>query len=164
MTDTARYMPGPEEAEDDARRLLLMVHELHRMGYQRLRIVPGMSPSGCHWRCTVVLAAAPEERVARYSTGEGRAYFGWEDAEADGPAELAEKFVERIPAQAARGHGPDEAYVRWYVDMLKQTAPLGLPITFADWDLPAGVVSTIGCKSDVVLPLPPAFVEAGRHG
>jgi hypothetical protein len=33
--------------------VLLMVHELHKLGYQRLWFVPGMSPSGMHWRCSV---------------------------------------------------------------------------------------------------------------
>src|SRR5438445_11614927 len=36
------------------RLLLLMVAELHRRGYQQLRIAPYMSPSGMHWRCRFV--------------------------------------------------------------------------------------------------------------
>ena len=36
-----------------SQRVLLMVHELHKLSYQRLRIAPGMSPSGMHWRCSV---------------------------------------------------------------------------------------------------------------
>jgi hypothetical protein len=34
-----------------ALRVLRMVHELHKRGRQRLRIVPTMAPSGLHWRC-----------------------------------------------------------------------------------------------------------------
>jgi hypothetical protein len=30
-----------------------MVREFHRAGYERLRIAPAMSPSGCHWRCAI---------------------------------------------------------------------------------------------------------------
>jgi hypothetical protein len=30
-----------------------MVHELHKAGYQLLRISPGLSPSGIHWRCPI---------------------------------------------------------------------------------------------------------------
>lgn len=36
-----------------AQRVLLMVHELHKLGYQLLRIVPGESPSGAYWRCSI---------------------------------------------------------------------------------------------------------------
>jgi hypothetical protein len=39
------------------RKALLMVGELHVRGYQRLRIAPGMSASGCYWRCSVTPAA-----------------------------------------------------------------------------------------------------------
>lgn len=28
----------------------MMLHELHKRGYQQLRILPGMSPNGCCWR------------------------------------------------------------------------------------------------------------------
>jgi hypothetical protein len=30
-----------------------MVHELHKAGYQRIRILPYLSPSGAYWRCTI---------------------------------------------------------------------------------------------------------------
>ena len=38
------------------RRLLLMLRELHRMGYERLRAVTGLSHSGCHWRLLITPA------------------------------------------------------------------------------------------------------------
>jgi hypothetical protein len=38
------------------RRLLLMLRELHRRGYERLRAVTGLSPSGCHWRLWITPA------------------------------------------------------------------------------------------------------------
>ena len=46
---------GPAVGEGDPgipmpRRLLLMLRVLHEMGYERLRAVTGMSPSGCSWR------------------------------------------------------------------------------------------------------------------
>ncbi|KXV06423.1 hypothetical protein CR51_11930 [Caballeronia megalochromosomata] len=37
-------------------RLLAAVHELHKAGYQRLRISAGMAPSGMHWRCYLTSA------------------------------------------------------------------------------------------------------------
>jgi hypothetical protein len=30
-----------------------MVGELHELGFQRLRVSPGMAPTGMHWRCTI---------------------------------------------------------------------------------------------------------------
>jgi hypothetical protein len=34
-----------------------MVGELHRRGFQRIRISPAMSPSGLHWRCLIAAIA-----------------------------------------------------------------------------------------------------------
>ena len=41
-------------------RVIAMVHELHKAGYQRIRIVPGISGSGMHWRCSVTFGAMVE--------------------------------------------------------------------------------------------------------
>jgi hypothetical protein len=94
----ARHGAPPPEAH--GRRVLLMVRELHRLGYERLRIAPGLSASGGAWRCDVVPAAETcrEKRrphatgtvgAAHYSTGMGATYFGWADAERDLAAQLA---------------------------------------------------------------------------
>lgn len=42
-----------EAQQRRALRVLRIVHELHKQGYQLLRIAPGMSASGCHWRCAI---------------------------------------------------------------------------------------------------------------
>ena len=34
-------------------RVLAIVGELHKRGYQRLRVMPFMSPSGAYWRCWI---------------------------------------------------------------------------------------------------------------
>ncbi len=137
----ARHGAPPPEAH--GRRVLLMVCALHQLGYERLRIVPGLAPSGGAWRCDVVPAAetcrengalTPPGPVgaSHYSTGMGTAYFGWADAAGDSPAQLAAKFVERFPAFAAAGFGEDPAYGAWFAEMVRVTAPMGLP--YAYWD------------------------------
>ena len=108
------------------RLLLLMVAELHRLGYQRLRIAPGMAPSGMHWRCGFASAAQFSVRhgaliagsgpAARYSSGQARAYFDWPDAAGDTPEQLAHKFVERFPEIATQSQGADTACADWELD------------------------------------------------
>lgn len=84
----------PDPAVHRAQRVLLMVHELHKLGYQKLRIAPGMSPSGCSWRCSIThvgnilpshgaMLSNWDEDVAPYTSGQQNAYFGWEDAAQD---------------------------------------------------------------------------------
>src|SRR3954468_22584387 len=99
------------------RKVLRMLAELHVRGFQRLRIAPGMSGSGCHWRCSITPATNISCRhgarmrswdllAAHYTTGQERKYFGWEDASHVTPSRLAELFVERFPAIAEAGRGP----------------------------------------------------------
>jgi hypothetical protein len=145
--------------------LLLMVAELHRLGYQRLRIVPGMAPSGVHWRCTFASAAHFSARhgamiagagpVARYSTGQARAYFDWPDAADDTPEQLAHKFLTRFPEIAAQSQGADLAYAEWYAEMLRLSEPDGAPIAYADWELDPNVLEIGGEVARGSVPLPP---------
>ncbi len=145
----------------DGRRLLMLVAEMHRRGYERLRVIVGMAPSGMYWRCSLYAAGAANYSggLPPYSTSSGLKIFGWADADADDPSALAAKFLEHFPELAARAHGSDPAYVAWFAAMLRQTDPDLLPITFADWELPPDLVSTIGSNRRRVLPLPPPYVE-----
>lgn len=124
-------VPSPAAS---GRRLLLMVRELHRLGYERLRICPGMSASGTAWRVDIVEAGQshPDNGAARYSTRQGVSFFGWDDAATDSPTQLAGKFLQRFPALAEAGRGTDASYVSWYDHMIEVTAPTGLP--YAYWD------------------------------
>ncbi len=109
-----------------AQRVLLMVHELHKLGYQRMRISPGLAPNGCDWRCSVTHAgnilkshgAMPKDfnlDSAFYSTAQSNNYFGWKDAQADTARQLAAKFIKRFPHIVAKGKGNDWAYAGLYV-------------------------------------------------
>jgi hypothetical protein len=145
--------------------LLLMVAELHRLGYQRLRIVPGVAPSGLYWRCTFASAAhfsarhgariAKDGPMARYSTGQARAYFDWPDAADDTPEQLARKFLERFPEIAAQSQGADAAYAEWYAEMLRLSEPDGAPIAYADWELDPNALEFAGEIARGSVPLPP---------
>lgn len=151
-----------------AQRVLLMVHELHKLGYQRLRIAPGMSPSGCHWRCSVTHAENIlktngafmkewNDECAHYSSGQENAYFDWEDAKHDTARQLAAKFLERFPGIVRKGQGVDWAYAGWYVQMLGFAERGAFPIAYSDWDErpdPQWLPTTERVHSG--LPMPPA--------
>ena len=124
--------------------VLRMVHELHKTGYQRMHIIPGMSPSGMHWRCTVTHAGnilkshGAESRdfhreSAHYSSADDNEYFGWEDAAQDTVQQLTAKFLERFPEIARLGQGMPWAYAGWYVQMLGFAERGAFPIAFADY-------------------------------
>ena len=153
----------------NCRRLLLMVKELHAMGYEQLRIVPGVAPSGMYWRLAICPASdtLPEhgarmrvqmhDTAARYSTGSGSEYYGWTDAADDTPRQLAEKFVARFPILAKQGKRDDPAYVQWFEEMLQSTEPDGLVYAYAawDWDCPDDRLGILSKSQDIMVPLPP---------
>jgi DNA-binding transcriptional ArsR family regulator len=163
--------PGEDEESPTGhilcRRVLQMVLELHRRGYERLRVAPGMSPSGLHWRCSIVpvtnirrdhgaMVLDHEKESVRYTSGQESRFFDWTDAERDSPAELADKFIERFRALAAMGRGRDPEYARWYAEMHRATDPGGLIYAYADWELPEDHLPALGCTAEVEIPLPPA--------
>ncbi len=132
------------DASLEALRLLRMVSELHGLGYQRLRVIPGMSPSGLHWRCAITPASnvlgphgleeGPAHRlVARYTTGERSKYFGWSDAERAEPVGLAQLFVERFPEIAREAAGQDPGYARWLVEAIAIAGHGFLPFAYSDF-------------------------------
>lgn len=167
MNEMKSYIPverDPQPEIRQAQRVLLMVHELQKAGFQLLRINPGLAPSGCYWRCSITSAAylmktksesrnADEKLVARYSTGMKNEYFGWEDAQKDDARQLAVKFIERFPVIVQESFGRDWEYVGWYVEMLGFAERGHLPIAFADWfgDAP-GYLAKNGERE---LPFPP---------
>ena len=158
---------GDAEKANICRRLLHMVAELHRMGYEQARIAPGVAPSGLFWRLSVTAASNTEpengalmrnfDRGANYSSGSGADYFGWTDAGNDSPAELAEKFVERFPDIAAVAKGTDHEYVRWYQEMMEATEPDGLIYAYADWPSSRDRLELFYGSVRAEVPLPPPF-------
>ena len=135
------------------RAVLLMLAELHKMGYQSIRLCPRLSNSGVHWIAWFTDSANVLDRhgatlhpealiqawkstpsdtpAACYTSAQERRYFDWDDATDDSPKQLATKFVTRFPRIAACSKQPDPMYVNWYGDMIRQTEPDGLPSTCA---------------------------------
>lgn len=150
-----------------AQRILLMVHELHKLGYQKIRIAPGLSGSGCYWRCSITIKSNIQQKhgallayhgqiSADYTSGMENEYFGWQDAKTDTARQLAVKFIERFPEVVTRGKGIDWEYAGWYVQMMGFAERGELPIAYADWYSepdPRYLPTTKGFESG--LPMPP---------
>ena len=45
-------------------KLLFMVQEIHKRGYEKLRVIPSLSPSGLSWRCLFIVDTKKEEFIA----------------------------------------------------------------------------------------------------
>lgn len=140
-------MAGTPDPFRQARRVLATVAALHKRGYERLRISPGMAPSGLYWRCLVTPAsntlasdgarvvAFEDSLVAFYTSGQGARLFDWEDASRLGTRRLADLFVERFPRIVDAAIGNDSVYLKWFEHVLVLANQDFFPIAYADWPL-----------------------------
>jgi hypothetical protein len=140
-----------------AHRVIRMVSELHRMGFQRLRFMPYFAPlayriqiasiahfavaNGCYVKGEVgVIKGEIGVTYSASSPDTDNDYFGWTDAKSDGARELAIKFADRFPEIVKSGLGRDWAYAGWLVELIGaiERFPNRIPVLFSDdfWEEP----------------------------
>lgn len=148
-------------------RLLAMVGELHKQGFQQLRIFTYMT-SGGHWRCEITIAdeiptggdlwAESSQFKAVYSSAMKNKYFDWTDAQNDSARELAAKFLLRFPDLVERGRGQDWLYAGWFQYMLGIAEQGHIPVSFgsnSDYKYPNRLRTVSTNDDEVTLTLPP---------
>lgn len=155
------------------RKVMLLLHMLHKHGFERLRFSASISPSGLHWRYEIAPAASfnpngvtvKHELYARGAAGSSNGIsppFGWRGAEAATLEEFADWFVERFYVVAKGGRGKDAAYAAWYEQVLELTEPEGLLIMYGEHhNLARDGIGVLGIKHRVAIPLPPRSSAAG---
>ena len=150
--------PPADATRRRAIRLLSMVHELHKAGYQLLRVACGWDPAGHQWRARLMPAASVSEDGwspvsgswrADYSSDQGKNFFGWNDTGSDNARALANKFLERFPALLGRCVGQDWPYAGWFTLTLGRAEHGELPAFYG-----GGILS-----EDSRLPPPPLGIS-----
>src|SRR5258705_9859676 len=128
-----------------SQRVIRMVSELHRMGFQRLRFMPYFAPLAYRIQIASISYFAVAngcyvkgEVGVTYSAGSSESdnkYFGWADAKSDGARELAIKFADRFPEIVKSGLGRDWAYAGWLVELIGalERFPNRLPVLFSEY-------------------------------
>ena len=146
-----------------SQRLIRMVSELHRMGYQRLRIMPYEYPLAWRLKIAPITAFARlngayipemEREFPSYSSSDANEYFGWRDAKNDNARELAEKFVDRFPEVVKAGAGRDWIYAGWLAELVSH-------LEHGDF-LPVVLAEAIEIQPHRLKGMP--IVEYGEHG
>jgi O-acetyl-ADP-ribose deacetylase (regulator of RNase III) len=144
-----------------ARHLLESVHVLHERGFQMVRALPYMSPSGVYWRVeisdTPFFTDASARRSVGYSTAGGLQFIGAEVTATTPPEAFADLIVAALPGLAP---ADDARYAAWYSELLDVVNDQDeLPVAFSDshaeqpgWE--------IGWGSDVRFPEPPEAPHA----
>ena len=141
-------------------RILLMLRELHKMGFEQLRAPAYDYPIA--WRCPIVPAAwtfkqhggrfhdpraglspLPALRPTEnnkwqyvYSSAYRQKPFDWQDVPFATPRELAERFIREFPEIAICGWGPDGEYVAWFERLIELLRPYHLFAAFGEYFYP----------------------------
>jgi hypothetical protein len=113
-----------------AQRVIRMISELHRLGYQRVRFMPFRMLGRFHVAIMSAVYFSPSsgaqsrnepamgDEKTIFNTGQGNQYFGWTDASDDSARDLADKFVIRFPRLVASGKGRDWSYAGWLAELV----------------------------------------------
>lgn len=110
--------------------LLHLVKILHDRVYEKIRVVPSLSPSGLSWRCLLFCGDSQDHIIGSnwiYS------YFGNKEDIVLKAEELVRDFEEDNFKFLYECRGGDERYTEWYRNMLVQLEPEELPYAFSDY-------------------------------
>ena len=139
----------------------MFLHEMHQRGYEKLRLLSGMSPNGCAWRWFIYpkVLMKTDNRFEYHgdfvpfdcpfgSTGDGDAQ-NKSNHTIDGAIQCNEGYF-----NLARGR--DEEYVRWFSTIVEQAKHGNYPIAFADCYLAERWTFT---GNHMELPFPPFYPD-----
>lgn len=153
-----------------SRRILEMVAELHRRGYESLYIDPVMAPSGMCWRYEISFCASGKwpNRDCRFHDDDQLCVKGsicggfdqkisWGKA-TDSVAILADGFCAAYPGILTRATEPNPPYIAWYQAMLVATAPEGVLIFWCDYGPDHEYAFTWSGPHEFRMPMPPGFL------
>jgi hypothetical protein len=132
-------------------KLLLMVRELHLRGYQDIRVIPSLSPSGLSCRCSLLFDADAEIQEFIGSSW----IFSLLDRDGDSKLSvegLADLFIEENREKLDRCRKDNKEYVEWYAGMLKQLEEEELPYAYGEYFSPSDYWETTDGKRISTLP------------
>lgn len=128
-----------------------MVKELHRRGFGRLRVIPSLDPAGPNWYCSFV----DEEKRSNHHASGWLVYHEHGDSKKEVLVtvnELADLFEKENKEFLNHCKGSNEAYIKWYGEMLEQLSEDELPYAMADFPIPEGVWITSKGREIETLP------------
>ena len=128
-----------------------MAEELHKRGFEKLRIIPSMAPSGIYWRCSFMDEAKENNFIVSNWINQHEKENSREEIKLT-TQELADLFLKENHEFIEHCKGKNAAYTKWYSKMLAQLKKDELPYAFADWETPKGVWSTSMNNEIEILP------------
>jgi hypothetical protein len=123
-------------------KILYVAGNLHKKGYQNLRIVPSLSPSGLSWRCSFV--TIKEGRIVNiYASNFIQGFDSINEKEIElSIEELTNLFIEKENDFLQNCKGKNEEYVQWFERVLQNLKAEELPYAYADYFSPTSFWET----------------------
>lgn len=117
--------------------VVMIVHELHQWGYEQLRLLPGMSPSGCSWRWAIYpkVLMKDSNQCERHDCLPFYCPYGSTGAafptEGQG-MKTANDFMREFESIVNLGEGEDKEYVEWFKQIVEHAKNYDFPIAYED--------------------------------
>jgi hypothetical protein len=132
-------------------KLLYVVKELHIRGFERMRVIPHLSPTGLTWRCNFV-SDTDLQRETIASSNWIQNYFSKEKNIEFSIIELTDLFERENANFLNACKGKNKEYVDWYSDMLNKLKEGELPYAFAEYFSPVDYWKTSAGQEISTLP------------
>lgn len=141
-------------------KLLHMAGVLHTRGYEKLHVIPSLSPSGLSWRCVYMTMDSEPVIVSNWI---------FQQLEIDAATEID---INELTKRFEREHfiflksciGENKAYVEWYRRMLDSLKEEELPYAFSDYFSPCKYWQTSAGKQILTLPDEMRFLNKFKNG
>jgi len=159
-------------------RILQGVRFLHERGYHRLRIMPGLSPSGMYWRVVIAHVDNPlkgssgfdPDSALRYTTGQFTEFAGGEVTVTSTPESVAKLVLNALPETAPNQDDP--AYVSWFAELVGLCErSMSVPVAYAEyfdssegWEIGSGARYPHPPEVPTIAPKRPAPTEQMADG
>jgi len=111
-------------------KILFVASELHKRGYEKLRVEPFLSANGMAWRCGFFVNSGKEKQYVIVSTWK---YLDEEIEVTKTLQELTNLFENENMEFLSKCKGENSEYVEWFYEMLGKLQEGELPYAFADY-------------------------------
>lgn len=129
------------------KKVLFIAEALHQKGYENLKIIPSLSPSGVYWRCSFVTSNANKELEIIASNWIQNLYNISESEINLNIKELTDQFIEEHRDFLEKCIGKNEEYINWFKNALEILDVEELPYAFSDYFGPTTYwVTSLGKK------------------
>ena len=118
--------------------IVMLVHELHKRGYEQMRLFAGMSPSGMSWRWYIYPKILMQndihfEQVADFTPFKSVHGSTNEDYPHDRELVNYDDAIKELRPYINLAKGEDKEYVEWFKVIVEHAETMDFPIAFAEY-------------------------------